>query len=165
MEALGINLPGLIGQIINFVLLLIILRAVAYGPIMKMLDERQTRIRESLQRVETIQAEAGRAQEEVQAQLAAARREGQEIVAQAAQIAERIKEEARTEARKEAEALLARARADIELERDRAIAQLREDFADLTILAASKVINRSLDKAAHRDLIESVLTEDGRARA
>jgi F-type H+-transporting ATPase subunit b len=54
---------------------------------------------------------------------------------------------------------LARARNEIQLERDEAIAQIRRQFADLTITAAEKVINQSLDKKAHERLIEEVLAE------
>ena len=57
------------------------------------------------------------------------------------------------------EQLLERARSEIQLERDGAIAELRKEFADLTILAAERVIKRSLDRQAHRQLIEEVLAE------
>ena len=50
MEGLGVSLQGLIAQLINFILLLVILRAVAYKPIIRMLDERSARIRESMER-------------------------------------------------------------------------------------------------------------------
>ena len=54
---------------------------------------------------------------------------------------------------------LARARNEIQLERDSAIADLRKEFADLTIAAAEKVINQSLDRNAHRRLIDEALAE------
>ena len=72
---------------------------------------------------------------------------------------EEIREKARQGARQEAEALVARARDEIKRERDEAISELRKEVADLTIAAAEKVIDRSLDKKAHRDLIDKVLEE------
>ena len=72
---------------------------------------------------------------------------------------EEVREKAKEEARQQAEALLNRARADIQTERDEAISQIRREFADLTIMAAGKVIERSLDKKAHRELIDRVLEE------
>ena len=66
---------------------------------------------------------------------------------------------ARQEARRESEVLIARARAEIEREREESIDQLRREFVDVAITAAEKVINESLDKAAHRRLIEEVLEE------
>ncbi|MBI2863036.1 MAG: F0F1 ATP synthase subunit B [Chloroflexi bacterium] len=159
MEALGINLPGLIAQVINIVILLVVLRAVAYKPILRMLDERSSRIRTSMEQAEQVRREAEKTQQEFQAQIEAARKEGQNIVAQASQIGERIKQEALTEAQKEAEGLLARARSEIQLERDRAVTELRREFADLTVQAAGKVINKSLNKDDHKRLIEEVLSQ------
>ncbi|MBI3979105.1 MAG: F0F1 ATP synthase subunit B [Chloroflexi bacterium] len=165
LEALGINLPGLIAQIVNFSLLLFLLSTLLYRPILKALDERSERIRESLGRAEAVRQEASRAESAVQARLDDARREAQAIVAQATQIGERMKEEARQEALRQAEALLVRARGEIDLERDRAISQLRRDFAELTILAAGKVIGQQLDRGTHERLIEQVLAESGRLRS
>jgi F-type H+-transporting ATPase subunit b len=80
-------------------------------------------------------------------------------VARAARTGEEIKKQAQQEARQEGEALIARARAEIQHERDEAIGELREEFAGLTIMAAEKVVERSLDKKAHRELIDRVLEE------
>ena len=119
---IGINLPLLVGQLINFTLLLIILRLFVYKPVLRMLDERRERIRAGLSA-----AEQGRERE--------------------------------VEANRLAQEQLERARREIQLERDGAIAQLRQEFADLTISAAEKVIGQSLDRAAHRRLIEQALAE------
>lgn len=159
MEALGINLSGLIAQVINIVILLLLLRLVAYKPILRMLDERSSRIRASMEQAEQVKREAERTQQEFQAQIEAARKEGQSILTQASQIGERIKEEALAAAQKEAEGLLVRARSEIRLERDRAVTDLRREFADLTVLAAGKVINKSINKDDHKRLIEEVLSE------
>jgi F-type H+-transporting ATPase subunit b len=70
-----------------------------------------------------------------------------------------VKQKAQGDARREAEALIGRARAEIQRERDDAIGEVRREFADLTVLAAGKVIERSLDKEQHRELIEKVLEE------
>ena len=157
--ALGINLPGLLAQLIGFTILLVMLRVVAYKPVMKMMDERSLRIREGLEAADRMKQEAAQADISVQKQLEEARQEGQTLIGQAQQISSRIQEEARQQARTEGEALLARARNEISLERDEAIAQIRREFADLTIAAAEKVIGQSLDKKAHERLIEEVLAE------
>jgi F-type H+-transporting ATPase subunit b len=157
--ALGINFPGLLAQIINFGILLVILRLVAYKPIMRMLDERAARVRESLETAERIKEREADTTKQTEERLEEARREGQTLIAQAQQISARIQEEARQQAHGEAEALLARARNEIQLERDGAIARLRAEFADLTISAAERVIGQSLDRRAHRRLIDEVLAE------
>lgn len=159
MEALGINVPGLLAQLINFALLFVVLWFLLYKPITRMLDQRAERIRESMEQAEHIKRELERVEAAVQQRLEEARHEGQNLVAQATQVGERMREESRAEARREAEAIIARARVEIQMERDEAIAQLREQFAELTILAASKVINQSLDRTTHQRLIEEVLAE------
>jgi F-type H+-transporting ATPase subunit b len=159
VDALGLNLPQLIAQIVNFFLLLIILRLTLYKPILKMLDERKQRIAEGLNAAEVARAEAARAQANIQDQLDAARREGQDMVANAQQIAARIQAEAREQANRDREAALERATAEIQLERDRAIADLRGEFADITVRAAERVIGQSLDRQAHQRIIDETLAE------
>jgi len=156
---LGINLPVLVAQIVNVAILLGLLYLVAYKPIMRMLDERSRRIKESMEQTEAIKEQAARAEGEVKKQLEAAAREGQKRIAQAVQIGEDVKQKAQQEARQETETLINRARTEIKQERDEAIDELRKEVADLTIMAAEKVIDRSLDKEAHRDLIDKVLEE------
>ncbi len=159
LAGLGISLPTLLAQIINFAILLGLLYLVAYKPVMRMFDERSRKIKESMEQTEFIKEQAAHAEEEVKKQLEAAGKEGQEVVARAVRTGEDVKREAQQEARQEADSLIARARTEIQRERDGAIDELRKEFADLTILAASKVIDRSLDKEAHRQLIDKVLKE------
>src|SRR4051812_41054963 len=159
VEALGINLPQLIAQVVNFIVLLVILRLTLYKPILKMLDDRKVKIREGLTAAEQARAEAQQAQANIQSQLDTARREGQDLVANAQQIAARIQAESREQSARDREAALERARAEIQLERDRAIAELRGEFADLTVTAAEKVIGQSLDRTAHQRIIQETLAE------
>lgn len=159
VEALGLNLPQLIAQVANFFVLLLILRFTLYKPILKMLDERKQKIAEGLNAAEIARAEAARAQTNIQAQLDTARKEGQEIVAGAQTIAQRIQTEAREQSARDRDAALERARTEIQLERDRAIADLRGEFADITVSAAEKVIRQSLDRQAHQRIIDEALAE------
>jgi F-type H+-transporting ATPase subunit b len=159
IDALGINLPQLIAQIANFIILLVILRLTLYKPILRMLDERKQKIAEGLNAAEIARAEAAQAQANIQEQLNTARHEGQELVASAQGIAARIQAEAREQSNRDREAALERARAEIQLERDRAIADLRGEFADITVAAAEKVINQSLDRQAHQRIIDETLAE------
>jgi F-type H+-transporting ATPase subunit b len=159
LASLGINMPVLLAQIINFVILFGLLYLVAYKPIMRMLDERSGKIKESMERTEYIKQQAERAEEEAAKRIEAAAKEGQEAITRALRTGEEIRQGAQQQARQEAEALIARARAEIQRERDEAIDELRKEFADITIMAAEKVIDRSLDKKAHRQIIDKVLEE------
>ncbi len=156
---IGINVPVLVAQIVNFTVLLIVLRLVAYKPILRMLDERSRRIREGLAAAEESKEQATEANRTAQEQIDRARQEGQSIIAQAQQVSVRLQEESRAQATAQAEAILERALNEIALERDGAIAELRREFADLTIAAAEKVIQQSLDRSAHQRLIEQTLAE------
>jgi F-type H+-transporting ATPase subunit b len=72
---------------------------------------------------------------------------------------EEARQRAQTEAKQEAQALVEKARVEIQREREQTIGELRQEFADLTVVAAEKVIGQSLDKEAHRKLIDQVLDE------
>ncbi|MDD5702179.1 MAG: hypothetical protein PHU23_09045 [Dehalococcoidales bacterium] len=97
--------------------------------------------------------------EEVKKQLQAAAIQGQEIIARATQTSDDIRARAQDLARKDAEAIIEQARQAVKAERDQAIDELRQEFADLTIIAAGKVIGESLDKQSHKELIDKVLRE------
>lgn len=156
---LGINLPVLIAQIVNFTIVLVILWLVAWKPLMKVLDERRERIAESLSAADAAKASVAESERRVNEQVEAGRREAQALIAQAQEISTRIQADARAQAQADADATLARARNEIQLERDTAIADLRREFADMTIQAAEKVINTTLDKNAHKRLIDEALAE------
>ena len=159
MDALGINLSGLITQIVSFVILFVLLWSVLYKPVIKMLDQRSERIKESLEASQRAQQEAASSAEEVERQLETARAEGQQLIAQARDVAERFREDEIAKVREDITVERDRAQANIQRERDAAIADLRREFAGLAIVAAERVIGRSLDESAHHELIDQVLEE------
>ena len=163
MGGLGITLPGLLTQLVSFLVLFGLLYLVLYKPMTRMLDSRSSRIRESLEAADRARQEAASSAEQVERELGDARNQGQALIAEARTAASQFRqlEDARTRA--EMEAMLERARAEIERERDAAVEQVRRQFADLAITAAERVVERSLDKDAHAQLIDKVL-EEGLAR-
>lgn len=159
LETLGIHFPTLLIYLVNFLLVLVLLRLFAYKPILRLMDQRSERIRESLEASERAREEAATSQEAVEAQLVEARRESQRILEQARESAERFRAEEMERARNEAENFVERARADIQRERDVVIEEVRASFGDLAMTAAERVVRRSLDRQAHEDLIAQVLEE------
>jgi F-type H+-transporting ATPase subunit b len=159
MEGIGFNIPLLIAFVINFVILFTLLSIFGYKPITKMFEQRQAKIKESMEQAEKIRQETARSEEKIKSHLEEARKEGQAVIAQAVQIGEKLKEEAKQGARQEAETLIAKAQSEIQRERDKSIEELRAEFADIAILAAEKVINETLDKKKHRKIIDEVLKE------
>jgi len=164
VSGLGISVPTLITQVVTFIILLVLLRVFAYKPIMRMLDERSRRVKESMEQAESLKEQSARGEEELKKQLEAASREGQERITRAVRAGEEVKQKAQEDAKKEAENLIVRARSEIQRERDDAISEVRREFADLTVLAAGKVIEKSLDKEEHRELIDKVLEESSRGK-
>jgi len=164
MDGLGINLGGLITQIVSFLVLFIILRALLYKPLLKMLDQRSIRIKDSLEAVETSKQEAARSHEEMQRQIDQAQEKSRSMIEQAKEISSRFREEELAKARKEIEEERERAQTDIQRERDTAIEELRTEFAGLAMNAAEKVVGKALDDSKHRDIIENVLSESSRIK-
>ena len=161
MEALGLNLPMLIAQIVGFLVLLYILSKLLYRPLLKVMDERAARIKESLEAAERAKEQAAASQEQMQEDIRKAREEGQQMIAQARDVASRFRDEEMAKAREEIAAERARAEADIQRERDAAIEDLRQEFAGLAISAAERVVERSLNESDHRAIIGRVLEESG----
>ncbi len=159
MEGLGINVPVLLTQIISFLILFGALYVLLYKPILRLLDQRSARIKESLEAAERVQEEASESQKRMEEQLQAAREEGQSLIAQAREAAERYRGEEMAKATGEIQKEREKAQVDIQRKRDAALEELRRQFADLAIQAAEKVIESSLDKKAHEELIEKVLKE------
>jgi F-type H+-transporting ATPase subunit b len=163
MHALGINLIGLITQVIGFVAIVVLLTWLLYKPLLRVLDQRSERIRESLEASERAREEAAKSQEEMQQQLEESRAEGQQLIAQARDVADRFREEELAKAREEISAQRSRAEADIQRERDAAVEDIRREFAGLAVTAAERVVRRSLDDDGHEELIEQVLREGSQA--
>ena len=159
MTELGVNLPSLIAYLINFVILLGILFLFAYKPVLRLLDQRAERIRESLEAADRAREEAAVSRSAIEEQLNEARQEGQRLLDQAREAAERYRGDEMDRARQEVETFVARARSDIQRERDAAIEEVRANFGDLALTAAERVIRRSLDRQAHEELIAQVLEE------
>jgi F-type H+-transporting ATPase subunit b len=158
---LGVNLPTLIVYIVNFLILLGILYVFAYKPLLRAMDQRSERIRESLAAADRAREEAASSRAAIEEQLNEARREGQRLLDQAREAADRYREGEMERARQDVEVFIERARSDIQRERDAAVAEVRVSFGDLAITAAERVIRRSLDRQAHQELIAQVLEEGG----
>ena len=159
MGGLGITLGGLLTQLVSVLVIFGLLYLVLYKPITRMLDARAQRIRENLEAADQARQEAASSAEQVERELAEARNQGQALIGEARAAANQFRQQEDARTRTEMEAMLERARSEIERERDAAIEQVRAQFADLAIAAAERVVERSLDKDSHAQLIDKVLEE------
>jgi len=159
LEALGINLGFLVSQIVNFTLLAVLLYIVAYKPILRMLDERSARIKKGLDDAELASKRAAEMEQEFERQMVEARKEGQEIIAQATQMSEKARQDILDKAREESTTMIEKAKEEIIRERELAMAELREQIADLSLTISEKVIGQALDERAQRQLIADFLKQ------
>jgi F-type H+-transporting ATPase subunit b len=159
LEALGINLGFLISQIVNFTLLAVLLYFVAYKPILRMLDERSARIKKGLEDAELASKRASEMEQAFEQRMAEARKDGQEIIAQATQLSEKARLDILETAREDSRALVEKAREEIARERDLAMAELRQQVADLSLTISEKVIGKTLDEQRQRQLIAEFLEQ------
>jgi F-type H+-transporting ATPase subunit b len=162
MDALGINAWQLAVQLVAFIVFVFLLWKFALGPIVKILDDRQAKIKDSFEAAERVQAELKETQARNEDALQQARKESQEIIATARTNSEQLLAAARDEAGKQGEAYLQKAQETLRQETEKARLQLRQEVADLAVLAASRILKKELDASAQARLIEDTLTEAAR---
>ncbi len=149
----------MIWTLIVFVLSLYILSKVAFPRIAEALDKRQQAIEESIDTAERTRVEADKLLAEYRERLTAARQQAEDIVARARKTAENNEAEAIADAKRKREEMLAQTRRDIEQETRRAIQEIRNEVADLTVLATEKVTRKTLTDADQKKLVEEALSE------
>jgi F-type H+-transporting ATPase subunit b len=136
-----------------------LLKKFAFPQIAEALDRRQRIIEDSLDTAAKTRAEADHLLDEYRERLAAAREQAEAILARARKAAETSEQETLAEAKARREELLAQTKRDIEAETRRAIQDIRNEVADLTILATEKITRKTLTEADQRKLVEDTLAE------
>ena len=152
--------PGLIlWTIITFVIVVVILRGTAWKPLVKALNDREEKIRQSLELAERAHADAQRMLEENRVQLAAAGEQAARIIMDGRDMGERLKNEILEKAQASSRQTVEMAKAEINREKEAALTQLRGEVADLAIAAAGKILEANLDEPRQRKLVDSVIRE------
>jgi F-type H+-transporting ATPase subunit b len=159
LEKLGINVTWLLAQVVNISLLIFLLWMFAYKPVLKMMNDRKQKIQESLDYAEKVKRDAADQQKEFEAKLEQTRRETQAASAAAAQVGEKEREVILAQAHEDARKLVDQAKEQIEFERKQMMSDLREEVVRLSLLAAQKVVNQSLDDSAHRKLVSDFIAQ------
>jgi F-type H+-transporting ATPase subunit b len=149
----------LLWQLLAFLILLFVFWRWVLPPLLKFLDERRQRAIEIVEGSDRIKRELAEAEERTRQAIAEASRRAQDIIAQANATSERIVSDAAAKAQAAGAVELEKARSQIAAERDAAITELRREFADLAILAATKVVRQelSVNPDLQRRLISDVL--------
>jgi len=154
LEALGLNLGYLLVQTVNFIILLIILRAWVYRPVLNMLEDRRERIAKGLEDARVAEEARENAEQEAEKILEEARTEANDIIRQATDRAENAAQEIKAEAKEEAREARQESLAEAEQERNRLLADMRNQVGSLAIAAAQKLIGEALDEGRQRRLID-----------
>jgi F-type H+-transporting ATPase subunit b len=155
----------IIWTLITFAVVLVVLKAAVWKPLLKALDEREQQIRDSLAAAEKARAESQANLDEQQRLLEQAHAEARQLVAQAREAAERVGHEIIAEARQEAEHTAQSMRRELESERLAALDQLRREVAELAVRAASMIIDAELDNEKNRKLVDDMIARIPRAAA
>ena len=156
--AIDYTLPS---QIISFLILVWILGRFAWKPLMNIMEKRRQFIEDNLAHAENERIEAERIRLEYQEEMRHARNEAQSIIENATKISEQQANEILAEARKDTEKMKQAALADIGRERDKAISDIKNQVADMSIAVAEKIIRQKLDMTGQEVLIDQFIQEVG----
>ena len=151
---LGINGKLLVAQIINFLILLFVLYKFAYGPILKMLEERTNKIEKGLKDADESHKKLAEIVQKEKEVMAEARKEAQAIIVKAEEQAKKNKEDIITESKTQSEKILADAQKKIEEEKNKMLVEVKGEIANLVVLATEKMIGEKMDTAKDKELIE-----------
>ena len=150
--------PGLyIWTIITFLLLLYVLAKFAWKPLLKMLEDRENLIKSSLKDAEKAKLELESLTQESEAITAKARSEAQSILAESKSAADKVKEDTIAKAKEQAIKIRDDAKKQIEVEKDKAISDIKQEVVNLTLSVAEKLINKNLNNADNKSLVEESL--------
>ena len=148
-------------MILSFLLLVWVLAKFAWGPLMRMMETRRSNVENMLSQAEEDRRQAEQIKREYQEEMQKARQEAQEVIANATKLSETRSAEILAAANEEADKIKKSALVDIERERDKAIADVKNQVADLSVLVAEKIIRQKLDMAGHGQLIDQFIQEVG----
>ncbi|HEY9069132.1 MAG TPA: F0F1 ATP synthase subunit B [Candidatus Ozemobacteraceae bacterium] len=149
----------LVSQIVNFFILLFVLRRFLFIPVQGILEERRKRIRESMDAAEGKNREAAEIKARYEKKLADVDQEAYQIRQKAISEAQAARDEIVAEAKRKAEELFMKTQKDISIERQKSWIQLREDVVKLTMTAAERVVEASLDDEKHHALIRRTIEQ------
>jgi len=144
----------ILAQLLNFFIVLYVLKRFAYQPLLKLMDDRTERIEKGLRDAEGAQKKLAEMEEKEKEVLATARKEAHKIISESEKVAIKSKEEIVVQAKEQAENILAEAEKKIKAEKDIMISEVKTQIAELVIAATGKMIDEKLDSEKDKILIE-----------
>jgi F-type H+-transporting ATPase subunit b len=157
MDAVGINWPGLLTQLISFLILFLLLKKFLYRPVIKMLEDRAEKIKTSLEAADKVKQEAEQTTAANESLMLKAREESQALIFESREQAKKIKESELEKSKLQIEIERKRALDEIRSEEDKIINNIRSEFSGLAISAAEKIIEREVNENNHKEIIQLFL--------
>jgi F-type H+-transporting ATPase subunit b len=152
--------PGLVfWTVITFIVLMLVLKKIAWKPILTALNQREDAIKESLEKAEKAKEEAQKILQENQASLLKAEEESKKIIEQSREYAQKLKDQMMRDSKEQAQKIIDDATAQIEQKKEAAFSELKNKVAELSIQAAEKIIKENLDKDSHKKLVDRYIEE------
>lgn len=149
----------LIGELIAFLVFVLFCMKYVWPPIINAIETRQQKIADGLAATDRAEQDLRLAQEKAKQHLVEAKTQASALIDQAKKREQQIIEEAAVKAQAEREKILAQAKAEVEAERIRAKEELRKQVAALAVAGAERILQRSIDEAAHCDILEKLVAE------
>jgi F-type H+-transporting ATPase subunit b len=152
--------PGLIfWTVITFLILLFILKRVAWKPILAALDQREAAIKDSLEKAEKAKEEAQKILDENQASLLKAEEESKKIIEKSRAYADKLKDQMIQDSKNKAQKIIEDATSEIERKKEEAFNELRSKVAEIAVQAAEKILNKNLDKESNKKLVDRYIDD------
>lgn len=150
--------PGLlIWTIIVFVILLLILKKYAWGPLLKSLNDREQGIKDSVEKAEYLKQEAEKILAQNKALLAKADEDARKVIAEGKELAEKMRNDLINKTNEDTTRMISQAKSEIEREKVAALNTLKDEIANLAVQAAGKIIDENLDAAKQKKIIDSFI--------
>lgn len=159
MQGLEITWGTTLYQLVVFIVLFLLLKRYAFGPLLNVMQTRQEQVENDLAQAEKSRKEAEKFLEEQRKEMDKVRREAQEILERSRHTAENQAQELLADAQQESERLLADAQKEIQREKEQALAQLRDQVGALSVMLASKIIEQELDESTQKTLVDDFIKE------
>ncbi len=151
-------------QLINTIILYLILKHFLFKPVTEFMAKREKEIKDQISEAQKVEDEALALKSQYEEKLQAADEEGKEIIKDHTARAENRAFEIVKTAESEVDKMKVNAHRELERERVKAVNELKDQISELTVMAASKVVEKDLDEAAHKELVDKFISEVGDAQ-
>ena len=159
VEEFGLNPILLAAQIVNFTILLVLLQKFLYKPILKVLDERKTKIAKSLKDAQEIEKRLEQSTLEQEKLLDKARVEAGTMIKEAKEEAKALSEKTVEEAKTQVNLMMQKNSERLSLEKDQMLKEVKQDLAEIVMAASMKVSRETIDESANKKIVEAVVKE------